>query len=93
MEHYKIVTEQNHRYPVGVTITDKKIHVSVVSAAKSCSLVLYETGGDEPEQKIPMDPAHRKGDVWNLTLEGRWPKGTMYCFEMDGVLKPDPCGR
>ena len=93
MEHYKIVTEQNHRYPVGVTITDKKIHVSVVSAAKSCSLVLYETGGEEPEQKIPMDPADRKGDVWNLTLEGRWPKGTMYCFEMDGVLKPDPCGR
>ena len=93
MERYKIVTEQNHRYPMGVTAADKKIHVSVASEARSCSLVLFENGQEEPGQKISMDPAEREGDVWNLTLEGRWPRGTMYCFEMDGVLQPDPCGR
>lgn len=93
MEHYKIINECNQRYPMGLTVTDKVIHVSVASPAESLSLVLYKKDQQEPEEKIPMDPARRQGDVWNLTLEGRWPRGTMYCFEMDGELKPDPCGR
>ena len=83
METYTVLAEQNHRYPIGITIIDKKIHVSVVSAGKRVSLVLFEHGQEEPFLKVPMDPKNRKGDVWNLTLEGRWPKGTMYCFEID----------
>ncbi len=91
MVDYKIVEERCRRYPMGLTITDKKIHVSVVSAGKECSLVLYEKSGEE--ERIPMNPSLREGDVWNLTLEGKWPRGTMYCFEADGKLMPDPCGR
>lgn len=93
MEHYKVINECSQRYPMGLTVTDKVIHVSVASSAESLSLVLYNRDQQESEEKIPMDPARRQGDVWNLTLEGRWPKGTMYCFEMDGEQKPDPCGR
>lgn len=93
MEHYRILAEQNQRYPIGITVIDKKIHVSVAAAANSVSLVLFEQEQEEPFLKIPMDPGERKGDVWNLTLEGRWPKGTMYCFEIDGARRPDPCGR
>lgn len=93
MEHYKVINECSQRYPMGLTVTDKVIHVSVASSAESLSLVLYRKDQPESEEKIPMDPAKRQGDVWNLTLEGRWPRGTMYCFEMDGERKPDPCGR
>lgn len=93
MKQYRILTEERQRYPIGLTITDRKLHISAVGAKNSCSLVLYWQGSEEPDLKIPMDPEAREGDVWNLTVEGRWPKGTMYCLEMDGVLKGDPCGR
>lgn len=93
MEQYRVLTEENQQYPIGLTVMDKKLHVSVISSSETCSLVLFENGSEEPGIKIPMNPADRNGDVWNLTLAGRWPKGTTYCFEMDGSLRPDPCGR
>lgn len=93
MEQPRILTEENRGYPIGLTITEKRVHVSVVSDASTCSLVFYEKGREEPALRIPMEPGNKAGDVWNLTIEGRWPKDTMYGFEMDGVLKPDPCGR
>lgn len=93
MEAYTRVTEETQRYPIGLTITDKGLHISAIGAKETCSLVLFQPDQDEPQLKIPMDPALREGDVWNLTVEGRWPKRTMYCLEMDGILKADPCGR
>ena len=93
MEQYRVLTKENRRYPVGITVMDKKLHVSVISSAETCSLVLFENGNEEPDIKIPMAPKDREGDVWNLTVEGKWPRGTMYCFEIDGCLRPDPCGR
>lgn len=93
MEPYRTLAEDGQRYPIGLTITDKNVHVSAVSCAGTCSLVLFENGNDQPSLKIPMDPEAKEGDVWNLTVAGRWPKGTTYCFEMDGVLTPDPCGK
>ena len=93
MEQYRRLTEETQRYPIGLTTTDKKLHISVIGAKETCSLVLFQQESGEPDLKIPMDPAAREGDVWNLTVEGRWPRKTMYCLEMDGVLKGDPCGR
>lgn len=94
METYRRLTEEAQRYPIGLTIMDRKLHISVIGAKTSCSLVLFQQEeSDEPSLKIPMEPAQKEGDVWNLTVEGRWPRKTMYCLEMDGVLRPDPCGR
>ena len=81
MEAYTRVTEETQRYPIGLTITDKGLHISAIGAKETCSLVLFQPDQDEPQLKIPMDPALREGDVWNLTVEGRWPKRTMYCLE------------
>lgn len=93
LEQYKVLTDERLRYPIGLTVTEKKLHISVIGAKESCCLVLYDNKSSEPCQKIPMNPADKVGDVWNLTIVGKWPKGTMYCLEMDGELKPDPCGR
>ncbi len=93
MEVYTRVRGETRRYPIGLTVTDKWLHISAIGAKETCSLVLFQPDRDEPELKIPMDPAMREGDVWNLTVEGRWPRKTMYCLEMDGILKADPCGR
>ena len=93
MEEYRRLKEETRRYPIGLTVIDKKLHISVIGANNTCSLALFWTDGQEPDLKIPMDPEEREGDVWNLTVEGRWPRKTMYCLEMDGVLKADPCGR
>lgn len=71
MEQYRVLTKENRRYPVGITVMDKKLHVSVISSAETCSLVLFENGNEEPDIKIPMAPKDREGDVWNLTVEGK----------------------
>ena len=65
--------------------------MSVEWAGKTCSLVLFEKGVDEPWQKFAMDEKKRNGDVWNLTLEsdGAFPVNLEYCFEMDGALTAD----
>lgn len=80
---------------MGLTVTKRKIHVSVEWAGKSCSLVLFERGKEEPWQKVAMDEKKKIGDVWNLTLEsdGVFPMNLEYCFELDGELKADPYGR
>ena len=86
LEQYKVLTDERLRYPIGLTVTEKKLHISVIGAKESCCLVLYDNKSSEPCQKIPMNPADKVGDVWNLTIVGKWPKGTMYCLEMDGEL-------
>lgn len=95
MKHLRVVTEENGRYPMGLTVTRKRLHVSVEWAGKTCSLVLFEKGENEPWQTFTMEETSRNGDVWNLTLEsdGVFPVNLEYCFEMDGVLAADPYGR
>ena len=44
MKHLRVVTEENGRYPMGLTVTRKRLHVSVEWAGKTCSLVLFEKG-------------------------------------------------
>ena len=42
MEQYQIDMNDSKVYPMGLTQTDGGIHVSVVAAAKACSLLLFE---------------------------------------------------
>lgn len=95
MKHLRVVTEENGRYPMGLTVTRKRLHVSVEWAGRTCSLVLFLKGEKEPWQKFAMEEKDRNGDVWNLTLEteGVFPSNLEYCFEMDGEMAADPYGR
>ena len=40
METYKILTEDNLIYPMGMTVIGNKIHVSAANEGESCSLAL-----------------------------------------------------
>ncbi len=95
MKHLRVVTEESGRFPMGLTVTKKGLHISVNWPGESCSLVLFEKGTKEPCMKFAMDKRNRVGEVWNLTLEsdGTFPANLEYCFEMDGILAADPYGR
>ena len=47
MRQYQICIDSAGVYPMGLTPTEKGIHVSVAAAAKECSLLLFlpEMGG------------------------------------------------
>lgn len=93
METYKVITDDNRIYPMGLTAMKDRIHVSVAAEADACSLLLFRKGEDEPCLCIPMPEEQRTGDVWNLTLEGLDMPGLRYCFEIDGKRQPDVYGR
>lgn len=93
METYRIVIEDNRIYPMGLTVTGDRVHISVDNQAQQCSLLLYEPGHPEPCLKIPMSQEGKMGDVWNLTVDGLDVKHLEYCFETDGKLTADPYGR
>ena len=82
---------------MGLTPTEKGIHVSVAVAAKECSLLLFspEKGKGEKQEaaKIRFPEAGRHGQVWEMTVEGEDLEQYEYAFEADGKRFSDPCGR
>lgn len=95
VKQLSVLAGEYGQYPMGLTVTKDKLHVSVVWPGETCSLVIFEKGKDTPWQTIAMDPQEKRGDVWNLTASfgKRLPKNLEYCFELDGNLTPDPFGR
>ncbi len=100
MKQLRDITASGGSYPMGLTVTERQLHISVAWGSERCSLVLYAPGGSESESveavtKHPMNPAYRQGYVWNLTLESHqpWPRNLEYCLEVDGKLEPDPYAR
>lgn len=95
MKQLRDVTAMGGRYPMGLAVTRKNLHISAKWAGESCSLVLFEKGAADVQQKFAMDPKYRQGDVWNLTLEsdGTFPVNLEYCLELDGEMTADPYGR
>lgn len=105
---YKIITDDDRIYSMGITVMENRIHVATANAGETCSLVLFEKQGEEPCCVIPMSREQQMGNVWNLTLERHFPvrqvtgnadvrkmvemAGLEYCFEVDGKLVPDPYG-
>ncbi len=51
MEQYQIDMNDSKVYPMGLTQTDGGIHVSVVAAAKACSLLLLRNRKVKTEKK------------------------------------------
>ncbi len=90
MERFQIVKDDRY-YPLGTTAAGDRIHFSVVSQGKKCSLVLYQPGQEEAIEKIDFPEKEKMGDVWNLTVAGDF-NNMEYCFEIDGKMVEDPFG-
>ncbi len=95
MKQFTVLTGEPQNCPIGLTVMKNMLHFSVIWPGSTCSLVIFQSGEEEPARIIPMDPALRQGDVWNLTLafSGAIPRDLEYCCELDGVLTADPYGR
>ena len=90
METYKILTEDNLIYPMGMTVMGNRIHVSAANEGESCSLALFRKQEQEPFCVIPMSKEQQIGNVWNLTVEMQTAGEDLeYCLEIDGKLVPD----
>lgn len=92
METYRIITEDNRTYPMGLTVTKDRIHAATANEADTCSLVLFRRDEEEPCYVIPMPREQQIGDVWNLSVEGLDFPELFYCFKVDNQLVPDPYG-
>ena len=56
-------------FPFGATITDGGVNFSVFSReAKSCTLVLYHHGQQEPFVEIPFPETFRIGNVYAMMV-------------------------
>ena len=95
MGQYLVDIKDKNRYPMGLTPVAGGIHVSVVVAADTCSLLLFPAGSGKTEEplRIPFPPENRQGDVWEMTLTGADLARYDYAFEADGTPFPDPYGR
>lgn len=90
---FRIVERKNMIYPMGLTLSGRRLHVSIAAACEQCSLVLYEKGVEEPFQTIDFPQENRMGDVWSMMLEGEDYQKFEYCLLIDGTLQADPYGR
>ena len=71
MLQYQIDRNDKNIYPMGLTIIKGGIHLSVMAAAKSCSLVLFACGTGKKEEpvRIPFPEEDRIGNVWEMTVK------------------------
>ena len=69
--------QNGHRnFPLGITKTEKGIHICTVAPGESCSLVVYRDG--KIIEKIPFSPEEKVGDVWSMELCGDGFSGLEY---------------
>lgn len=92
MNRDKLVKIQNsHRsFPLGITKTERGIHISTVAACDSCRLVIYRDG--EKAETIPFSPEERVGDVWSMEIGAEDFTGLSYCIETEEGEAPDYYG-
>lgn len=88
---YSIEIDNRKIYPMGVTTVEGGIHISFVSRASRCALLLYKRGSHAPAARVEFPAASRTGDVWSMTVLGKF--GDLeYTLEEDGTETPDPYG-
>lgn len=99
MMQYEIDKNDRKIYPIGLTRLEGGIHVSVASASKNCSLLLFPRQAkgaakkEEEPVRIEFPEEGRAGDVWEMTVRGKGLERCLYAFEADGKAFPDPYGR
>lgn len=76
---------------MGVTKTGRDVNFAVaVKDQKSCSLLLYRKGTDEPEQELEFSEAMRFGDICAMRLEEFPVQEYDYNYRIDGEIVQDP---
>ena len=93
MKQFQINSDSTGVYPMGLTLTEKGIHVSVAAAAKECSLLLFQPGKNDEVIKLPFPESGRHGQVWEMTVMGEELEKYAYAFEAEGKRFSDPCGK
>lgn len=78
-------------FPLGITKTEKGIHICTVASGESCSLAVYKNG--RMIEKIPFSREERVGDVWSMELCAEGLEGLEYCLETEEGEIPDIYGR
>ncbi len=75
--------------PFGATLTDDGVNFSIFSKeAKSCSLLLFHHGKEEPFVEIPFPDEFRIGNVFTMMVFGIHIETTEYGYCFDGVYAP-----
>jgi isoamylase len=75
--------------PFGASLVPRGVNFSIYSRhARSCTLVLFPPGVEEPLAEIPFPPSFRIGDVFAMTVLGVDPDGIEYGFRVDGPSAP-----
>lgn len=81
-------------WPLGVTVCKDRMNFAVeVPRGKSCELLLYLCGGQNPEYIVAMPKAHGTGDIRFLAIEKLCPEKYEYNYRVDGRVMPDPYAR
>lgn len=77
--------------PLGTTVHGTCVNFSVaVEEEKTCRLLLYRAGTEEPEQIFEMTKEDAIGEVRFLAVEGIDARKYEYNYEVDGKLVMDP---
>lgn len=77
-------------FPFGATITDGGVNFSVFSReAKSCTLVLYHHGQQEPFVEIPFPETFRIGNVYAMMVYGLDTETVEYGYRFGGEWAPE----
>lgn len=77
--------------PFGAAVNGGKINFAVqVSAGKTCDLLLYKKGEDQPETVFPLPEEEGIGEVRFLAVEGIDPSQYEYNYRIDGKVCTDP---
>lgn len=78
-------------HPLGVTIERDKTNFAVaVPSGETCELLLYQIGGTDPVEAIPMPAEKGTGEVRVLALEGLEAEKYEYNYRVGGKVYIDP---
>ncbi|MBQ9065622.1 MAG: glycogen debranching protein GlgX [Blautia sp.] len=77
-------------FPFGATVVDGGVNFSIFSKeAKSCTLVLYHHGNNDPFVEIPFPEEFRIGNVYTMMVFGINIETTEYGYRFDGEFAPE----
>lgn len=78
-------------FPLGVTETEQGVNFSVrVQGGKSCSLLLYRSGMEEPEYRLEMPEDFAKGELRTLLLTEFHAEAYEYNYLIEDEIVTDP---
>lgn len=86
----KITYEKGKPYPLGITEFNGDIGFSVIIPGDSqVKLYIYKKNYSKPVIVIPFDENLRCGNIGTVVVKGLSYQDIQYCYEIDGILKPD----